>query len=190
MVKSLKMHSSACFATVHPTSDSSRKYRHRFHSNLYLKSVYIIVTTATTSLFKCVILGCNIGLWINSSSRFLFQDIFPAYYFMCSIHFLVHLSTLPILIKSSLHSDVFANFGWWIHHCLFIKADWKQGIHYVVPDNLFISLSQGTAIVASLLSSSFYKYCVLSQLICTSSIVFMLGVTKFLSFLLSYKMLA
>lgn len=127
-------------------------------------------------IFNCgnniMILRSNIELYMYSASRFLFQNTLPAYYFMHSIHFLMHLSTLPVLIKSSLHSDVFANFGWWIHHCLFIKADWKQGIHYVVPDNLFTSLSRGTCCSCILLSSSFYKHCVLPRLIGLSSVIY------------------
>lgn len=110
----------------------------------WMWTLSVIIITITTSRFKYILSRRSIGLYMNSASRFLFQHTSLAYYFMCSLHFLMHFSTLPILIKSSLHSDVFANFGWWIHHCLFIKADWKQGIHYVVPDNLCTSLSQGS----------------------------------------------
>lgn len=46
-----------------------------------------------------------------------------------------------ILIKSSLRSDFFFNFGRWVHHCLFIKADWKQ--EFVMSSLIICSLSQG-----------------------------------------------
>lgn len=151
-----------------------------------MKSVIAINKTLCPTLLVWIVI---LNWCMNSASSFLFQNTLLVYYFMFSIHLSLHLSTLPILIKSSLHTDVFLLI---LDDGSIIVCLWKLIVNktFIMSCVIICSLYylRAIAVVASLLSSCSYKYCALWWLIFIGSILFKL-VTKFLSLVLSYKIL-